>query len=47
MTAEVGIMNASGVSLAADSAVTVGSRAEKIYTSAEKLFQLSNSAPIG
>ena len=47
VTAEVGVMNAVGVALAADSAVTVGRRAEKIYTSAEKLFRLSETAPVG
>lgn len=47
MTAEVTVMNCTGVSLAADSAVTIGHQATKIYTSAEKLFQLSNSAPVG
>ncbi len=47
MTAEVAVMNRIGVALAADSAVTIGSDADKIYTSAEKLFQLSPSAPIG
>lgn len=47
MTAEVAVMNSTGVALAADSAVTIGQEATKIYTSAEKLFQLSNSAPVG
>ncbi|MCP4196207.1 MAG: hypothetical protein GY762_03575 [Proteobacteria bacterium] len=47
MTAEVGVMNRLGVALAADSAVTIGPRAKKIYTSAEKLFQLANKAPVG
>lgn len=40
-------MNRIGVALAADSAVTIGQDANKIYTSADKLFQLSPSAPIG
>jgi hypothetical protein len=47
MTAEVAIMNRIGVALASDSAVTIGRDANKIYTSADKLFQLSASAPIG
>ena len=46
MTAEICIMNTSGVALAADSAVTIGG-VQKIYTSAEKLFQLSLHAPVG
>ena len=36
-----------GVALAADSAVTVGSAAQKIYTSVDKLFQLDENAPVG
>lgn len=47
MTAEVGVLNSIGVALAADSAVSIGREAEKIYTSADKIFQLSCSAPIG
>lgn len=47
MTAEVALMNRIGVALAADSAVTIGRDATKIYGSAEKLFQLSNTAPVG
>jgi hypothetical protein len=46
MTAEIVVVNAIGVALAADSAVTIGSES-KVYTSADKLFLLSNSAPIG
>ena len=45
MTAEVAILNASAVALAADSAVTIGNR--KIYNSAIKLFALSKHAPVG
>jgi ATP-dependent protease HslVU (ClpYQ) peptidase subunit len=45
MTAEVSIMNRNGIALAADSAVSIGN--QKIYTSADKLFQLSNTAPVG
>jgi hypothetical protein len=49
MTAEVGVMNRFGIALAADSAVTVnvGESTGKVYTSAEKLFLLSESAPVG
>ncbi|WP_226586051.1 hypothetical protein [Halobacillus litoralis] len=48
MTAEVAIMNKTGVALAADSAVTVGSRGfKKIYNSANKLFSLSKIHPVG
>src|SRR4051812_47303083 len=47
MTAEVAVMNRIGVALAADSAVTVGRDARKIYTSVDKLFQLSAAAPVG
>ena len=47
MTAEIAIMNRIGVALAADSAVTLGMEANKIYTSADKVFHLSNDAPVG
>lgn len=47
MTAEVAVLNSVGVALAADSAVSIGRDAEKIYTSADKLFQLHASAPVG
>lgn len=47
MTAEVGVMNKIGVALAADSAVTMGFDPGKKFTSAEKLFQLSEKAPVG
>jgi len=46
MTCEVAVMNRWGVALAADSAVCLGN-GEKIYNSAEKLFQLGTSAPVG
>ncbi len=46
MTCEVAVMNKRGVALAADSAVTLGD-VRKIYHTAEKLFQLSSSAPVG
>jgi len=47
MTAEIGVMNRIGVALAADSAVTIGGEARKVYSSADKLFQLSSVAPVG
>ncbi|ARN81314.1 hypothetical protein [Methylocystis bryophila] len=49
MTAEIAILNKTAVALAADSAVTIsaGSREEKIFDSADKLFELSNHNPIG
>ena len=45
MTAEVIILNASGVALAADSAVTIGGT--KIYNTAIKLMALSKTEPVG
>lgn len=47
MTAEVGVLNSIGVALAADSAVSIGRDAEKIYTSADKIFHLAAGAPVG
>jgi len=48
MTAEIAIMNKEAVALAADSAVTsalpVG---QKIFTSADKIFALSDYKPVG
>ncbi|MDD9821404.1 MAG: hypothetical protein OXU98_00710 [Gammaproteobacteria bacterium] len=47
MTAESAVMNKLGVALAADSAVTVSNRdADKVYSSSDKLFQLSDTAPV-
>ncbi len=46
MTAEVAIVNANAVAIAADSAVTIG-RGRKIYNSAIKVFALSKVAPVG
>ncbi len=48
MTAEIAILNKSAVVLAADSAVTIsaGSSQEKIFDSADKLFELSCHDPI-
>lgn len=45
MTAEVIILNSSGVALAADSAVTIGGT--KIYNTAIKLLALSKTEPVG
>lgn len=45
MTAEIGILNTTGVALAADSAVTVGS--SKVFNTADKLFSLSKHHPVG
>jgi len=45
MTCEVAVMNKRGVALAADSAVTLGD-GQKVYHTAEKLFQLSSSVGI-
>jgi hypothetical protein len=46
MTAEVAILNSMGVALAADSAVSIGGSG-KVYNSANKLFALSKSQPVG
>jgi ATP-dependent protease HslVU (ClpYQ) peptidase subunit len=46
MTAELSILNKSGVVIAADSAVTIG-RNNKVFNSATKLFKLSETQPIG
>ncbi len=45
MTAEIAILNNSGIALAADSAVTIGD--QKVYNSANKLFTLSKYQPVG
>lgn len=49
MTAEIAILNRIGVALAADSAVTISSRQgdPKVYNSADKLFELHGSEPVG
>lgn len=49
MTAEIAVLNKSAVALAADSAVTIsaGSIEEKIFNTADKLFELSDKNPIG
>jgi hypothetical protein len=46
MTCEVAVMNRRGIALAADSAVTLGD-SKKIYHTAEKLFLISPSVPVG
>lgn len=46
MTCEIAVMNKYGVALAADSAATFGQR-QKVYQAAEKLFQISQSPPVG
>jgi hypothetical protein len=45
MTAEVVILNKNGIALAADSAVSIGTK--KVYNSANKLFALSRVQPVG
>ena len=47
MTAEVCVLNKLAVALAADSAVSLGFQANKVYGSAEKIFQLAANAPVG
>ncbi|NOT08366.1 MAG: hypothetical protein HOP28_09195 [Gemmatimonadales bacterium] len=47
MTAEIGVLNRLAVALAADSAVTLGGPSGKVYASSDKLFQLSDVAPVG
>ena len=48
MTAEVAVLNKSGVAMAADSAVTTGFPGrEKIFTTANKIFTLSKIHPVG
>jgi hypothetical protein len=48
MTAEIGILNKKAIAVAADSAVTIqGPDGPKIFTSANKIFQISETAPIG
>lgn len=49
MTAEILVMNKHGISLAADSAVTIstGPGQNKIYNTSNKLFSLSKHEPVG
>ncbi len=46
MSAGICVMNKSAIALAADSAVTVGNHLA-VHNSANKLFALSKSAPVG
>lgn len=48
MTAEIAVLNRTAVALAADSAVTIGhGSTAKTYTSENKLFEISETKPIG
>lgn len=48
MTAEIAILNKEAIAMAADSAVTMTEKdGQKIFTSANKLFALSNYHPVG
>lgn len=48
MTAEIALLNRRALAFAADSAVTItGGINDKIYNSAEKIFELSRCVPIG
>lgn len=48
MTAVIGILNKNGMTMAADSAVTVtGGNSKKIYNTANKIFTLSKYHPVG
>lgn len=48
MTAVIGILNKHGITMAADSAVTVtGGNQKKIYNTANKIFTLSKHHPVG
>ena len=48
MTAGVGILNKTGIAIAADSAVTVGNvQGSKVYNFANKIFMLSKYRPVG
>ena len=47
MTAEVMVLNREAIAIAADSAVTLEHLERKVYNSANKLFELSSTEPIG
>jgi hypothetical protein len=48
MTAEIALLNRRAIAFAADSAVTIsGAGPDKIYNSAEKVFEFSRLMPIG
>lgn len=47
MTTEIVIMNKEAVALAADSALTTGVGADKVFHSTQKLFPLGRCHPVG
>ncbi|MCW8283456.1 hypothetical protein K7A42_21390 [Agrobacterium sp. InxBP2] len=48
MTAEIAILNKTAIALAADSAVTIGGGSNaKIYNTISKIFELSETCPVG
>ncbi|OYY67717.1 hypothetical protein, partial [Sphingomonas sp. 28-63-12] len=48
MTAEIAVLNKLAVTLAADSAVTIGAGgSQKVYNSADKIFEITNFDAIG
>ncbi len=48
MTAEIAVANPTGVALAADSAVTIGSSNEhKVYNTVNKIFRVCDEEPVG
>lgn len=49
MTAEVAVLNKTAIAIAADSMVTIssGKEKQKVYDSADKLFELSETQPMG
>lgn len=48
MTAEIALLNRRAIAFAADSAVTIsGPGPDKIYNSAEKVFEFSRKVPLG
>jgi hypothetical protein len=49
MTAIVGVLNAQGIAIAADSAVTIssGTNVKKVYNKGNKIFTLSKYQPVG
>jgi hypothetical protein len=47
MTAEIAILNKSGIALATDSKVTIGSSGGKTFDSVNKVFALSKASAVG
>ena len=48
MTAQIGVINKKCVALATDSAVTIGrGNSQKAFNTAEKLFTISSTSPVG